>query len=270
MLGNAMNIIKGYSWDKVAARAAVREDEQSIEKEHLLPVTAKYVHPRIAQANARAAAKAAAAAEADSSIPPTAILLDDNDMNHDGAVTSLMASSSAPVVASRGAASSTAATAAVEVVGEVGAFVSGLGGGLGVPVRAMGGGVKELWTHMTRPKGAPTIAKERKNNAAVDAAFAHEVQLHEVRAETEVSVLDDMAGSLARLGVMSKDINRELEVHTVMLSDLDMEMDTAHDQMTLAQKRMEKLIKATEGAIGSKVIMFLLVVIFILIILIIL
>jgi hypothetical protein len=72
-----------------------------------------------------------------------------------------------------------------------------------------------------------------------------------VRAETEVAVLDDMASSLERLGVMSKDINKELDVHTVMLTDLDMEMDTASDQMALAQKRLERLIKATEGNTAS-------------------
>jgi hypothetical protein len=90
--------------------------------------------------------------------------------------------------------------------------------------------------------------------------------------------LDDMAASIERLTVMSRDINKELDVQTVyvyckhcityhmspsliahyvllcdvlvhyrMLSDLDMEMDTAEEGFALTQKRLERLINATDS-----------------------
>jgi hypothetical protein len=163
MLSNAMNIIKGYSWDKAAARAAVREDEQIIEKEHLLPVTSTYVHPRAA----KSAAEAAAAAASSTTIGG----IGGGGNSGSAPVTSTFVTASAPVVSG---ASRTAA--AVEVAGEVGAFVGGLGG---VPI-GVGGGVKELWTNLTRPKGAPPVVKERKGSAIGDAVFANEVQLQTV------------------------------------------------------------------------------------------
>src|SRR5262249_1313453 len=56
----------------------------------------------------------------------------------------------------------------------------------------------------------------------------------------EETVMDDMAQSLARLGLMSKDIHKELREHNSELGEMREEMQDAETSMSLLQRKIKK------------------------------
>jgi len=68
---------------------------------------------------------------------------------------------------------------------------------------------------------------------------------HKVIEERQEELLDDMQGAVNRLTDMSRAINSELGVHTVMLSELSNNVDDANDRFSLMERRVDRLLNRT-------------------------
>lgn len=61
--------------------------------------------------------------------------------------------------------------------------------------------------------------------------------------QTQDDMLDDMIGSLDKLGIMGKDINKELVLQTDLVRDIQEDMDDTHNFILTLDKKVEKLIE---------------------------
>ena len=76
--------------------------------------------------------------------------------------------------------------------------------------------------------------------------------------------LDDLHGSVQRLGDLSLTISNELDLQNQMLDDLDDDLTVAQTAMDAVNKKTQELVKAAGGPQYFCVIVFLSVVLFIL------
>jgi hypothetical protein len=81
--------------------------------------------------------------------------------------------------------------------------------------------------------------------------------------------LDVLGNSVARLGEMSLNISKEIDLQNRMLSSLEVEMDGAHEKADTLNKRTAELIKRGGGPKTCGVIACLVIVLIILILLVI-